>query len=136
MSKAFAKKLKSIYTSGDNYTVLTLLEKLLKEFEDFSTGLYRHTIKANYLDGAVPKNYTFTVIDEHGDEYTVDDSLSVGVVVGGTSASANLKQMQFAAISKADNGMVLTFASIEHNATSIIVAYNVTSIEDTVEEIL
>ena len=47
MSKAFAKKLKSIYTSGDNYTVLTLLEKLIAAVEEYEIEYtaYLHEVK-------------------------------------------------------------------------------------------
>lgn len=68
-------KLKEIYTSGDTFTVLQLLDKLIKEVEKYETGvtgLYRHKFSIDFNG----PHYDVMLINTYpGNDMTIADIL-------------------------------------------------------------
>ena len=77
-------KLKSIFTSGDSYTVLQLLNKLIKEVEDYEveqTGVFVHTITIDFSGHPLTINVINTNPENNMSISDVIDTLAGGQVI-------------------------------------------------------
>jgi hypothetical protein len=65
-------KLKEIYTSGDTFTVLQLLDKMIKEVEKYeveNTAVYQHVINIAFESGT----HRITLINTNPDVMSISD---------------------------------------------------------------
>jgi hypothetical protein len=70
-------KLKEIYTSGDTFTVLQLLDKLIKEVEKYEvekTSMYVHTLRVGFSGSGAVREIHIT--NTNPERMTIDDILN------------------------------------------------------------
>lgn len=74
---SLASRLKKIYTEGDQYTVLQLLNKLIKEIEDYEeeqgNKLYEHRLE---IDDTTSAEIYLTVVNDKSEAMTESDVLA------------------------------------------------------------
>ena len=72
-----SEKLKEIYTSGDTFTVLQLLDKLIKEVEKYEIDnikIYVHTLTVGFRETGSVRQINIT--NTNPNRMTIDDVLS------------------------------------------------------------
>ena len=80
-----SEKLKSIYTTGDQYTVLTLLKALIEEIEAYeyqAEKLYEHCVR---MTNTVSSEVLVTIINNSNEKITAQEVLAHFTSEGGVA---------------------------------------------------
>lgn len=129
-------KLKAIFTSGDTYTVLQLLNKLIKEVENYEvekTAVYKHVINIAFESGT----HRITLINTNPDVMSISDIVEYlgefGQVLTIEYTGADIALCYFHVGNVAPNYLAHTTINLRTNERETTYAVNI--IEQSVKEI-